>query len=398
MANFSDLPLEILLDIIDSSLEPDADRDHRHRFVQLSNLSLVCRFFHSITIPKIFSKYRLQLRELGGGRDAGCSRSQCFLTATSLLTWCERGFHARLDHLRKRAAFVRELRIVDLFGQPPGDDHRTRSGGEPAPFDSALLLETLDTLNRVVSVTFEGTKQRRPPARFPAGLWQWLARLRPESVSFDACFAFPPLLEPLPSVRSMSLLMSREATGAIEAVRSANLDLTLENADVEGTKFKELLELYPTLERLDVRVCYRDWMPPGYFDFTSHPETQIAIHMTVTDVEAYIEAPGAWNETEERLKEAFVDDFTGLDVRRDDGSGTFVVSRPPRGQTGGIRDLHLPESDEDKEAILAFEQAILATLSGRGPFAEPTDAAFWAHLEDVFATAYFQTIEPLVRA
>ena len=37
-----------------------------------------------------------------------------------------------------------------------------------------------------------------------------------------------------------------------------------------------------------------------------------------------------------------VDDFTGLDLRRDDGSDTIVISRPLPGRTGGIHDLHIP--------------------------------------------------------
>ncbi len=51
---------------------------------------------------------------------------------------------------------------------------------------------------------------------------------------------------------------------------------------------------------------------------------------------------GAWAKTERHLKEAFVDDSTGLDLRRDDGSDTIVISRPLPGRTGGIRDLHIP--------------------------------------------------------
>jgi hypothetical protein len=53
---------------------------------------------------------------------------------------------------------------------------------------------------------------------------------------------------------------------------------------------------------------------------------------------------GAWAKTERpgHLKEAFVNDFRDLDLRRDDGSDTIVISRPLPGRTGGIRDLHIP--------------------------------------------------------
>lgn len=168
---------------------------------------------------------------------------------------------------------------------------------------------------------------------------------------------------------------------------------------------------------------YEDSLIPGYFDFTSHPETRIAIHMMVRDVEAYIEAPvsviwtdaqrsspalmhpflraqNAWAETQQHLKEIFVDDFTKLDVRRDDGSDTIVISRPLPGQPGGVRELHIPERDEDKDTVLVFEQAVLAALSesdlGTGPLGHD-DTAFWADIEEVLGTVS-QTLENLTRA
>ena len=232
MAKFCDIPLEILLDIIEWSLESSGDR--RHRFLQLNNLSLVCRYLHAATVPNIFRKYRLQLRE---ERDVDCPGPgpTCFLTGTSLLKWNEDAFHTRLDHLREKATFVRELRIVD-FGQPVGRsifiewvDPEEENG--PAPFDSALvpvLLGTLDTLSGVVSVVFEGTEEYPPSTNFPLGLWQWLSRLRPEKLSFDGHFVFPGSLEPFPSVRSLSLLASAEANRVIEVGPKPSLHVRCE--------------------------------------------------------------------------------------------------------------------------------------------------------------------------
>jgi hypothetical protein len=194
-----------------------------------------------------------------------------------------------------------------------------------------------------------------------------------------------------------------------------------------GDYFKETFEPYPSMEQLDVRFrYYDDTIIPGYFDFTSHPEMRVAIHMMVRDVEAYIEAPvsviwtdtksispalihlslwaqHAWAETEAHLKEVFVDDFTKLDVRRNDGSDTIVISRPLPGQVRGVRDLHVLERDEDKDAVLVFEQAVLAALSESncglrdGPLAMDDDSAFWVDLDDVFGTVYSQTFEGLVK-
>jgi hypothetical protein len=112
---------------------------------------------------------------------------------------------------------------------------------------------------------------------------------------------------------------------------------------------------------------------------------------------------GAWEETEERLKEIFVDDFSKLDVRRDVGSDTLVVSRPLPGQKGGVRTLNLYKGsvdEENEETVLAFEQAILAALPEevRSQVTGPIGAAFLANLDGVFATVFSQTFEPLVQS
>jgi len=163
-------------------------------------------------------------------------------------------------------------------------------------------------------------------------------------------------------------------------VRPPQLDLTVgievETEVLQRSSFKDLFELYPSLEVLELRVFYATWLPFKYFDFTSHPQTRIVIHITVPDVESFIEAPvsvtwilsphvsdasssvqGAWDETEGNLTDAFVDDFTKFDVRRDEGSNTIIISRPLPGQAGGICELNIPELDSDD-----FEQAMLAYL------------------------------------
>ncbi len=170
------------------------------------------------------------------------------------------------------------------------------------------------------------------------------------------------------------------------------------------------------MKQLDIRLQhYGDWIPFGYFDFTTYPEdARLVIQMEVPDTETYIEAPvsvacpvrvaasdqsmasqGAWAATEEHLKRAFVDDFAKLDVRRDDGSDTFVISRPPPGRVVGVRDLHLPETDEDKEAVLGFEQAVLAALPDHHLLNGPIGVAFWNSLDALFTKVYTQTFEAL---
>ncbi|KAI9449271.1 hypothetical protein BJY52DRAFT_1227856 [Lactarius psammicola] len=288
-------------------------------------------------------------------RKLGAPDPTCFLTGTSLLTWNQVGVHARLAHLRNNAGFVRELRIVD-WGQSLG---KVCLGVEPGP------------------APFDPTS--------------------PANVSFDGSFTFPSALEPLPSVRSLSLRASDEAVRVVEAVRPELLDISLEATDQKGYCFKDVFRPYPSLKQLDIRFgYYGDWIPCGYFDFTTYPEdARIAIQMKVPDCETYIEAPGAWAATEKHLKRVFVDDFAKLDVRRDDGSDTFVISRPAPGRVVGVRDLHLLERDEDKEAVLGFEQAVLAALPNQQLLDGPIDAGFWDRLDGLFAKVYTQTFEAL---
>jgi len=59
-----------------------------------------------------------------------------------------------------------------------------------------------------------------------------------------------------------------------------------------------------------------------------------------------------------------------------------------------VRDLHLPETDEDKEAVLGFEQAVLAALPDH-QLNGPIDAAFWNSLDALFTKVYTQTFEAL---
>ncbi|KAH8991421.1 hypothetical protein EDB86DRAFT_3079838 [Lactarius hatsudake] len=342
MAKLLDLPLETLLDIIGWSLQ---SWGHPYdRFLQLNSLSLVYRYFHDITAPIIFRKYRLQLGE--APRKLGAPDPICFLTGTSLLTWNQVGVRARLAHLRKNAVFVRELRIVD-WGQSLG---KVCLGVEPgpAPFDPALLLDTLDALSDVteVVVVFEATKQFYRRSHFL-------------NCGIGCC--------------------SDEVARVVEAARPAFLEISVESSDQKDPCFKDTFRLYPSLKQLDIgSLHYGDWTPCGYFDFTTYPEdARFAIHM-VPDTETYIEAPlsvafpGAWMATEGHLKRVLIDDFEKLDVRRNDGSDTLVISRPPPGRA-----------------------AVLAALSDHQMLNGPIDAAFWNSLDALFAKVYAQTFEAL---
>jgi hypothetical protein len=77
-------------------------------------------------------------------------------------------------------------------------------------------------------------------------------------------------------------------------VRPAHLNIRVDTADRSVNSFKEIFEPHPALERLDVRFqYYDDGLPPGYFDFTAHPEMRLSIHMAVSDKDVYIEDPAS---------------------------------------------------------------------------------------------------------
>jgi len=231
MIKFCDLPLEILLDIVDRAAESTSTTKDPRAHDSIRCLSLVCRYLNGVTARKLFRTYRLQLREKEDlDSDSGARVPTCFLTGRSLLELHRDGVEARLGHLRTKAAFVRELRIVD-YGRPAGSAvyYRTGSaaylkeGDRPFDLSSPLvvvlpaLVETLDTLDRVTSVVFETTDVSRPPARLPDELWRWLSRCRPGKVSFDGYFAFPDPLGWLPPVvGSMSLVMNEEASRVLQ--------------------------------------------------------------------------------------------------------------------------------------------------------------------------------------
>jgi hypothetical protein len=215
MAKFCDIPLEILLDIVERV--PGS----------ISPLSLVCRYLNGVTARRLFQTYRLQLREK---KDLGAV-PRCFLTGRSLLVLHPDGVesHLRLGHLRKKAAFVRELRIVD-YGQQwkAGGTGRPRSTVPPFDLTTLIpaLVETLDALDRVTSVVFETTDTSHPPARLPDELWQWLSRCKPGKVSFDGYFAFPDPLGWLPPVvRYMSLVMNEESSRVLKVSHCSALSV-----------------------------------------------------------------------------------------------------------------------------------------------------------------------------
>ncbi len=230
--------------------------------------------------------------------------------------WDKNGVEARLDHFRKKAAAVRELRIID---HGPQMWCHPESGGEdePAvPFDSTLVPGLMQILkpprpSTIFSPSFSKVPKHSPRStQLPEELWRWMARVRPE-VFFDGYLAFRRSLGCLPSVRFMSIFAGNECPRILEVgympsglslgdeadtqrvLRPARLDLSIDIKVRLRGAFKEICEPYPSLQQLDVRFQHydNDSVPPGYFDLTSHPETRIVIHITAKNLYELIETP-----------------------------------------------------------------------------------------------------------
>ena len=75
-------------------------------------------------------------------------------------------------------------------------------------------------------------------------------------------------------------------------MRPALLNISVGATDEKIHCFKDIFQLYPSLKQLDIRFrCYADWIPCGYFDFTTYPQdARLAMQMKVPDTETYIEA------------------------------------------------------------------------------------------------------------
>ena len=74
--------------------------------------------------------------------------------------------------------------------------------------------------------------------------------------------------------------------------------------------------------------------------------------------------------------------------RRDKRSDTFVISRPAPGRVVGARDLRLQETDENKQAVLEFEQGILVSLPDHQLLNGSSKPAFWISLDSLFTKVH----------
>jgi hypothetical protein len=76
-----------------------------------------------------------------------------------------------------------------------------------------------------------------------------------------------------------------------QVVCPALLDIDIEATEQKEHCFKHIFRPYPALRQLDIKFHhYGDWVPSGYFDFTTYPEDmELAIQIKVPDT--YIEAP-----------------------------------------------------------------------------------------------------------
>ncbi|KAI0263598.1 hypothetical protein BC834DRAFT_971281 [Gloeopeniophorella convolvens] len=318
------LPVEIILHVL--SLLPDDNEIERRG--ALNNFSLASRHLYLIATREVFRKYTLVLRRSELVRKRPC----CPLTGAFLDVWDDHGVRARLGHLRSKARYVRDLRIVDV-GQSRVAKYRRSSPGPAAfaPEFLPLLMSTLRSLKGVAAVSFETERYDASlvPVVFPVPLWIWLIDARLRTVSFLGDFEFPDDLQPPWSIRDLTVIpYTWTAQKMVENVRPPFLkfDYTWLRTG-PATPFVP----YPTLKAINIRVSFYTFVPNGHlFDFRSVP--QVDVQVTIDAMPDYSSTP--FGDPLEIRPTAplwlFADDPSKLEVTH--GQNVIMVRRRPQNQ------------------------------------------------------------------
>lgn len=128
---------------------------------QVQTLSRVCKRLNNCCGPWIFQKYNLRLR----------THRRTVLTnlntTETLKSWSLDAVTARISHFRDKAAYVKDLILVDQRNDKQNDNV------EPEHFPECIIPDLLDALkgaNRVVNISvtcgYGGT--------LPLALWEWI--------------------------------------------------------------------------------------------------------------------------------------------------------------------------------------------------------------------------------
>ncbi|KAA1475535.1 hypothetical protein DENSPDRAFT_853052 [Dentipellis sp. KUC8613] len=323
MARILDLSTEVLLMII----KDVEDEGSRQRKAAVSRLSLVCKRLNDVCGHILFRSYPLVLRKKV--RNSANS---------PLELWNVKVIRSRLRHLRSKAPFVRVLRLIDdVYRSSTSDGPQVSFPPEFVP----KLLESLKTLERVVSVEFYGSYAEES-VPFAAALWDWLATVRPTTLAFEGIFTFPKDLQQIDGVEELTMKPYKEGTShVVELLRAPTLHLRY----ISGDTHVKLVP-YAGLKSLEVTAdILRAKLPPRLSDFTQVPELEVKMKFFF-DVDFTFHRPAAWNQASRQLPTLFVDDLASWDVRRYDG---LTLKRYPPGFEGELRQDHLPNEEKEKE-------------------------------------------------
>ncbi|TFY64003.1 hypothetical protein EVG20_g6093 [Dentipellis fragilis] len=329
MACLLNLSAEVLLMII-ANLEQDRSP---YQKTYASRMSLVCKQLNDVCGNLLFRSYPLVLRRY---------RGYCFITDKPTEHWEDDAIHARLGHLRSKAALVRKLRIVDDKAYHPRENEPT----DALPADIIPdLLSTLKLLRSLVSVSFEG-RSDLGPSPFPVPVWDWLASVRLNELGLKLSFTFPDSLEPIDGIQELHIKPYNEAMSQIVTKqRAPTLHLQY---PWQGDLYK--FEAYEGLENVHVEAdILRSNPPPKLFDFTPVPQAKVVIKLSF-DVEYKFHIPGAWKSNSRRLPSLFAEDLADWDVHRSDQC-SITLERLEPGFKGFRRQDHVPDERKEKEEV-----------------------------------------------
>ncbi|KAH7904719.1 hypothetical protein BJ138DRAFT_1166075 [Hygrophoropsis aurantiaca] len=304
-----DLPDETLLDII------DYQRDKKP-------VALACKRLNSICSHWFFRTYHLRLRVNSWDYSKYAKPVLALDTNETLQKWDNDAVHARLAHLREKAPHVRELVVYNA----------AEKGVDLFPEDIVPeLMRMLEACTRITAVRFNVDVLDRLPVCF----WNWFATIGVLKVDLGRLAAPQPSgqLKRLDSITSYEGCLYDEARPFLEFINPTEIKLNYLEYDTPTpmtriSLFKPLAAHFHRLTTLKIELDYRRGWKHALFDFADIP--QASVNMTVyLCVEYKMHIPAIWLSFKKELPTLFVEDLGGFDVRRERGSKTVAIYRPP---------------------------------------------------------------------
>ncbi|GLB36879.1 hypothetical protein LshimejAT787_0311660 [Lyophyllum shimeji] len=337
-------PPDVLLEIVNLT----ANLYYFDRMAECRRLSLVCRSLNDACGSIIFSRYRLDIRTEPG------YRRKVYPPGSPTHEWDEATIKLRLAHLRSKAAFVRELTIVDLAW--------LRAALDPEAFSPKLMSElipVLRTLHSVTSFSLIGPSNTR--ISLPMELWDWLVQVSPSELSLHGRFEIDAPagqdLKAIGGLRKLSLdPYGIHFTPILDVLQPSKLQVMYDDwTGVAGKKLlasRDLLPLKPTSPKLaSVEVGINSLattFDKPVLDFSSVPNATIHVD-AYFHVQLKLHIPGAWRYTKSRLQQIFAEDLSGFDVSRATKQTVAKIYRSPGNGWTPTRQDHIGGEEKDRQ-------------------------------------------------